>query len=915
MYDKSVTAGDPAHNILGYGRTALDAIFAPKAVAVIGASEEPGSVGRTVLWNLISNPFGGTVFPVNIRRSSVLGIKAYRSVLDIPDQADMAVIATPPQTVPQVISECSQVGIKGAIILSAGFRERGEEGKKLESEILDIARTSGMRIIGPNCLGIMRPPTGLNATFAASMAKPGSVGFISQSGALCTAILDWSLRENVGFSAFISIGSMLDISWSDLIYYLGDDPHTNSILLYIESVGDARSFLSAVREIALTKPVIIVKAGRTEAAAKAAASHTGALAESDDVFDAAIRRVGALRVNSISDLFYISEVLSKQPRPKGKRLLIVTNAGGPGVLATDALISGGGELAALSEDTSRILDSFLPPTWSHGNPVDILGDADADRYNKAMESVVEDPNADGLLVILTPQAMTEPTRTAQALVSNTRRSKKPVLASWMGAEMVAEGERVLNNANIPTFRYPDVAVRMFNYMWQYNENLRLLYETPSLASTDISDEDRQDIANKIQECRNAGRTVLTEWETKQILNYYSIPTVRTIPAHTLDEALEAAIEIGYPVVVKLLSNRITHKTDVGGVYLNITTPEGIKDAWHTMKSALGGDFDGVTVQPMIKESGYELIIGSSVDPQFGPVLLFGSGGQLVEVYRDRELGLPPLNTTLARRMMERTKIFQALLGVRGRKRIDINALEQIIVRFSQLVVDYPEIKEIEINPLLASSNNILALDARAILHDQGVSSFPRPAIRPYPAEYIWRINLEDGTELTIRPIRAEDEPLIVRFHQTLSEESIYFRYFRMMSLTQRTAHERLTRICFIDYDREMALVAERYDPSAGSEIIGVARLSRVEWSQDAEFAMIISDKFQRRGIGTLLLSKLIEVAKREGIANLQAQILPENYGMQKLCRKLGFSIRHDVHDGIVIAKLPVNKNPEATNIM
>ncbi len=518
----------------------LDLFFAPKTVAVIGATETAGSVGRTVFWNLISNPFGGTVFPVNPKRSGVLGIKAYPNIKSVPEKVDLAVIARPAPVVPGVVGECVDVGVPAAIVISAGFKEMGEPGAALERQIMEQARRSNMRIVGPNCLGVMSPLSGLNATFAAGMARPGNVAFLSQSGALGTAVLDWSLREQVGFSAFASIGSMLDVGWGDLIDYLGDDPRTQSIVIYMESIGDARAFLSAAREVALTKPIIVIKAGRTEAAAKAAASHTGSMTGSDDVLEAAFRRVGVLRVDRIEDLFSMAEVLAKQPRPKGPRLTIVTNAGGPGVLATDALISGGGDLTKLSPETFEAFNNILPPPWSRSNPVDILGDAKPDRYAKALEIAGKDPNADGLLVILTPQDMTEPTQTAEALKAYAHIEGKPVLASWMGGPIVQAGVDILNRSNIPTFEYPDTAVRAFNYMWRYSYNLRALYETPTLEPTfggETLQLDRKRARESIDAVLNSGRTLLTELESKQLLATYGVPTVPTHLATTKDEAV------------------------------------------------------------------------------------------------------------------------------------------------------------------------------------------------------------------------------------------------------------------------------------------------------------------------------------------------------------------------------------------
>ena len=532
------------------GAQPLDVFFTPKNVAVIGATETAGTVGRTVLWNLVSNPFGGTVFPVNPKRPSILGIKAYKHISEIQEQVDLAVIVTQAATVPVIIHDCAEEGVKGAVVISAGFKEIGPAGAELERQIMVEARRGNMRVIGPNCLGIMSPLTGLNATFAASIARPGNVGFISQSGALCTAILDWSLSENVGFSAFLSIGSMLDVGWGDLIYYLGNDPRTRSIVIYMETIGDARAFISAAREVALNKPIIVIKAGRSEAAAKAAASHTGSLAGSDEVLEAAFRRSGVLRVNNIADLFYMAEVLSRQPSPKGPRLTILTNAGGPGVLATDALIASGGEIAELTQETMEALNKVLPPTWSHNNPIDVIGDASPERYAKAVEIAAKDPNSDGLLVILTPQAMTDPTQTAEHLKPYAKLEGKPLIASWMGGAEVAAGESILNHANIPTFPYPDTATRAFTYMWRWAYNLKGLYETPSMPEDSAECAPNRSLTDEIiQKARSAGRTILTESESKQVLNSYCVPTVETLVAASEEEAVSHAARMGYPVVL------------------------------------------------------------------------------------------------------------------------------------------------------------------------------------------------------------------------------------------------------------------------------------------------------------------------------------------------------------------------------
>ncbi len=887
-------------------RESFDALFKPRTIAVIGATDKAGSVGLAIMQNL--KTFRGPVFPVNPKRDAVLDLPAYPHIAAVPAKVDLAVIVTPAPTVPGIIGECIAAGVKSALIISAGFKEVGPQGAALEQQILAQAREARMRIVGPNCLGIMNTSIGLNATFADAIANPGNVAFISQSGALCTAVLDWSFREKVGFSYFISVGSMLDVGWGDLIDYLGDDPNTDSIVMYMETIGDARSFISAAREVALNKPIIVIKAGRTAAAAQAAASHTGSLAGSDDALDAAFRRCGVLRVNTIADLFYMAEVLAKQPRPKGPRLTVVTNAGGPGVLTTDALVQNGGELAPLSPETMEKLNALLPPHWSHNNPIDVLGDATPERYAKTLEIAAADPNSDGLLVILTPQAMTDSTATAELLRPYARLRGKPVLASWMGGDTVEPGERILNEAGIPTFGYPDTAARMFTYMWRYSDNLRALYETP--VPGDDRAIHRDEAAAIIAQVRAAGRTLLTEYESKRLLAAYGIPTVPTFIAESEDQAVEQAERIGYPVVLKLHSETVTHKTDVGGVHLNLCSASDVRDAYRLIKASVSArarvsDFLGVTVQPMIKLDGYELILGSTTDVQLGPVLLFGAGGQLVEVFKDRALGLPPLNTTLARRMMEQTKIYTALQGVRGRRPVPLDELEQLMVRFSYLAAEQLWIKEIDLNPLLASEERLIALDARVVLHDPRLteSELPRTAIKPYPVQYVGSWALRDGTPVTIRPIRPEDEPLLVEFHRTLSEQTVYQRYFHLIPLSERIAHERLTRIAFVNYEREMALVAEVRDAALKPHIIGVGRLIKLRGGEEAEFAILISDEYQHHGLGRELLRRLVEIGRQEGVKRIVAEILPDNIGMIRVSEQVGFTCKYHPDEGVVKAEL------------
>ena len=898
-------------------RYGLDAMFSPASVAVIGATSRPSSVGRTVFENLLQGSFHGKIYAVNSAHPEVLGIKTYSSIRHLPEPVDLAIVATPAATVAPIIGECVDAGAKSAVVISAGFRERGSGGAALEQQIRQHLSRGSMRLIGPNCLGIMNPTIGLNATFAKDAPHSGNVAFLSQSGALLTAILDWSQREKVGFSAIVSTGSMLDVGWGDLIYHFGDDPHTKSILLYMESIGDARSFLSAAREVALTKPIIVIKAGRSEEASRAAASHTGALTGSDEVLDAAFRRSGVLRVYKIAHLFYMAEVLGRQPRPKGPRLTILTNAGGPAVLATDALVANGCKLAELSADSLQRLNEFLPAHWSHNNPIDILGDADPDRYSRAIEIASKDPNSDGLLVILAPQGMTDPTQIAQRLTPYAKQYGKPVLASWMGGNSVADGEAALNSAGIPTFSYPDTAAQAFTYMWRYSYNQRALYETPTLPEeSEMESSARKEVEQIIQQARMQGRTLLTEFESKRLLSLYGIPTVETRTAGTEDEAAAIAKEIGFPIVLKVLSETITHKTDVGGVKLNLPDESAVRAAYRAIRSSVekleqslsqksvaekvttakltGSSFCGVTVQPMIEHDGYELILGSSVDPQFGPVVLFGSGGQLVEVYRDHALALPPLNTTLAHRLMEQTRIYTALKGIRGRKPVNLPALEQLLVRFSQLILEQRWIAEIDINPLMASSDRLLALDARIVLHAPSVNieQLPKPAVRPYPLQYVSSWKMKDGNKVTIRPIRPEDEPLIVKFHETLSDRSVYLRYFGSLSLSRRVAHERLLRICFGDYDREIALVAERTDPvTAERQIMAVGRINKLHAKKEAEVAVLVSDHYQNQGLGYELLQRVVQIARDEKLTQIYAEMLPDNIAMQVIMKRVGFQVR------------------------
>lgn len=879
----------------------LDPFFRPSAVAVVGASVTHGSVGSILIRNLLENPFGGVVYPVNPKRHAVHGVYCYPDLAHIPEAVDLAVIATPAATVPATVKDCVERGVKAAIIISAGFSELGAEGRALERQVKDIVR-GRMRVIGPNCLGVIHPPNNLNASFAATMAAQGNLALLSQSGAICTSILDWARERHIGFSSFVSVGAMLDVDFADLIDYFGDDPGTRSIILYMESIGDVRTFLSAARAVARTKQVIVVKAGRHEAGARAAASHTGALAGADAVFDAAFRRAGVLRVTTIPDLFNMAEILATQPPPRGPALALITNAGGPGVMATDALMISGGQLAALSAETMAALDAVLPPFWSHANPIDVLGDATAERYRRAVEICARDPGVQGILVLLTPQAMTDPTETARQLVPFARLDGKPLLATWMGGAEVRAGKAVLNQAGIPTFDAPEAAIRAFLHMVQYRRSQELLYETPE-ALPEGWEPDRAKVRALIAAARAAGRTLLTEVEAKELLAAYSIPVAPTVHAATADAAVAAARKLGYPVVLKLHSQTVTHKSDVGGVQLNLAGDDAVRAAFATIAANLKRHhpdvpFEGVAVQPLVRVTGYELIVGSSVDIQFGPVILFGAGGVMVEVMKDRELALPPLNRTLARRLMERTKIYEALKGIRGRKPVPLDQLETLLVRFSSLLCDFLDIAEVDINPLLASPERIIALDARVLLTppDQPEEKRPRLAIRPYPNQYVAPLRLDDGTELLVRPIMPEDEPLIIELHAGHSERTIRMRFFSMVKTLSRDS---LIRLCHLDYDREMALVAVHHDAAGKPHFVGVARYYSNPETHSAEFAVVVTDPWQGKGIGPHLMQRLLEVARERGVRRLVGSVLRENTQMLKLAEELGFTARPTAEPSVV----------------
>jgi acetyltransferase len=895
----------------------LDKIFNPKSVAVVGASDEEGSVGYALMKNFRELGFEGKVYPVNIRKTEVLGLKAYANVTDILEPVDLAVIATPARTVPDVLEQCGNAGINGVIIISAGFKEIGPEGKALEEQITEIKKKYGMRIVGPNCLGVIRPSIRLNATFISKLPKPGNIAFISQSGALGSAILDWAIHENIGFSNFVSIGSMIDVDFGDLIDYFGTDPKTKSILMYIEGLTDARKFMSAARHFARTKPIVVVKAGKFSESAKAAASHTGSLTGEDMIYDKAFKRCGMVRVDEIADLFNCAEVLGTQPLPKGPNLAIITNAGGPGVMATDALIAQGGKLAKLSQKTMDALDSALPPFWSRGNPIDILGDAKAERYRAVVEACLNDENVDGIVIIYTAQAVAEPVEVAKSiadLLKSRSYLNKTILTSFMGYGAVEEANRIFNENNIPTYSTPEQAIKTYHYMYQYKRNLELLYETPEELPEDVVPPKRP-LMVILRNVAMENREIMSEVEAKTFLDYYDFPVVKTKVARTEDEAVLLAGQIGYPVVLKILSPQIVHKTDAGGVALDITNETGVRNAFnHIIQNGKAYNSDaeilGVTVQPMIKKQGYEVIIGAKADPLFGPVVLFGMGGVGVELFKDFAIGIPPLNQTLVRRLMEETKVYTLLKGYRNVPPANIKLLEEIMVRFSQMLVDFPQLKEVDINPLFINEREAFAFDARIVIDKQRVFSKLEPhqhlVITPYPKKYetIWK--MRDGRTVILRPIKPEDEPLWLEMFQNFSEESIRYRFFQII---KDTPHETRVRYTNIDYDREIAIVPELTEEGR-KRILGVTRVSIEPDGKAGEIAFIVGDAWQGLGLGTKMVDYVIEICKDMRLERIYAIMLSDNYRAISLMKKMGFTIEYP-DDGTAKATLNLREEEEA----
>ncbi len=882
----------------------LDRLFRPKRIALIGVTPNPRSVGGKILANLVMGGFPGVVHPVNPAHEAVMGIHCRASLADLPGVPDLGVICGPAAEAPDWVRASGRAGVGGLVIVSAGFRETGASGAGLEEAVRrEAAAFPSLRILGPNCLGYISPGRRLNVSFAAAMPRLGNVAFISQSGALGTSVLDWAAQERLGFSHFVSLGNALDVGFAELIDYFGEDEGTRAILLYIESVRNARRFMTAARAFARTKPIIVYKSGRYPESAEAAASHTGALASEDAVYDAAFRRAGMVRVADIGGVFDAAELLARPKPPRGDRLAILTNAGGPGVMATDALIGARGRLAVLSPATLAFLDESLPPAWSRRNPVDILGDAHSKRLAKAARAILEDPEVDALLVIVTPQAMTNPTAMAKEAVAAAAGSGKTVLAAWMGGAAVAEGIGILNEAGVPTYANPEQAVRAFMTLVAYARNLEILYETPKDVPVELPI-DSASLRQRFRPILRAATGFLSEAESKALLRAFGIAVAEPVPASTDADAVRAADAAGYPVVLKIDSPDISHKTDVGGVVLDLADAAAVRAAFARVIAAASkarpeARLRGVTVQPMIRNrDGLELILGAKKDPVFGSVLMVGLGGTAAELFGDKSLEFPPLNERLARGMLEPLRSWPLLDGYRGRPRLAVDTLVEVMIRLSYMIAEFPEIVELDVNPVLVTTEGVTALDARILVGpvQDGASAYGHLALRPYPEDMVRRVVLPDGSPCLLRPIKPEDEPLWLELLGRCSKDSIYMRF---RGFPAWSSHETAVRYCYIDYDREMAIVAE-VEEEGRRTLLGIGRLAADPMRESAEYAVLVGDPWQDRGLGGVLTDHCLAIAHGWGLRRITAVTTTNNPRMIAVFEKRGFRLRADPGDELAV---------------
>ena len=870
----------------------LEKIFNPDSIAVVGASDNKGSVGYGVFKNL-SKGYSGKLYAVNNKHSKVQGKKAFKSILKIKDSVDLAVIATPSSTVIRVFKECCKKGVRAAVVMASGFSEGGRKGRFRSRELLRIARDNKVRVIGPNCMGFINPHTGLNSSFARAVPHKGNIAFISQSGALGSATLDLAIEQNLGLSFFASIGSMIDVSFSELIDYLGNDPNTESIVIYMESLKYARKFISAARAFSRDKPIIVLKSGKSLEGARAALSHTGSLAGNDDAFNAAFRRAGVVRVNETDDLFDCAKTLSKQERPRGNRLAIVSNAGGPGVLSTDVLVERGGELANLSKFTVNKLNRILPSAWSKGNPVDLLGDADAVLYKKAIEACIHDPGVDGVLVLLTPQTMTDSEKIAKAIVSI--KSDKPILSSFMGGDSVVKGRDILEKGGIPSFPYPERAVKSFIYLYDYSRNIKDLYETPGSiphAFNPNLDSSREIIYGAIDK----GRFVLSDEEARNLLENYEIPVSKGGVVSNSREAVKLAKKIGFPVALKIASPDVLHKTEARAVKLNVCKEKDVRKCFNEIVRSVKinfpkADIKGVIVSEMANKR-YELIIGCKKDSIFGPCIVFGMGGVSVNVFNDVQVGLPPLNMKLAKNLIEGTKISSLLKGYRNVPGVDIDSLAFVLYKFAYLVSDFPEIKEIDINPFSVDERGGVVLDVKVILDSKSFKKsklYSHLVISPYPKDIFRKVKMKGGKSAILRPIRPEDEPLEAELFKHFSKRTQRMRFF---GLVKDVNHEMLVRYTHNDYDRELGIMAEVVE-GGKKKMVGVVRMVSNSYDNSAEFAIVVADPWQKKGLGSKMTDYMLEVAKSRGIKKIYACFLKDNNVMKKMFLERGFSVESE----------------------
>jgi acetyltransferase len=869
----------------------FDRLFAPTSIAVIGASDEPGSIGQVVVRNLLTGIFRGPVRLVNPNHETVAGQPCYAQVVSLPEPPDMAIIATPAETVPEIVAELASRGGAGAIVISSGFGT--EDGRDLKQRMLEAARPASFRIVGPNCLGVIRPALGINASFAHIMPRAGRIALVAQSGAIVTSIIDWAASRQIGFSYLISVGDLADVDFGDLLDWLAADPATDAILLYIEAVTHARKFMSAARYAARCKPVIAIKAGRHSETAHAVSTHTGSLAGSDAVYDAAFRRAGMLRVGALDDLFAAAATVATTRIPAGDRLAIVTNGGGLGILATDALIASGGRLATLSSPTLSKLAAALPKNWSGNNPVDIVGDADATRYREAIAAILDDREVDGLLVLNCPTAIGDGTEAASSTVDVVRSARIPVLTSWVGGLCAERSRSILSDGGLPVYETPERAAAAFMQLVQYRRNQESLLETPTSQPQGVP-LDRARAGDVIKAAFEQRREWLDAAECAEVLAAYAIPVAPTVAVPDVESAVAAFHALALPIALKVRSPQITHKSDVGGVTLSLSTAGEVRaaaDAMIQRVKRLRPDavIDGFTLEPMIRRpNAHELIVGLSEDPQFGPVVLFGQGGTAVEVWRDKALGLPPLNSVLARHLMMETRIYRALQGYRDRPAADLDAIGQVLIQVAQLAIDFPEIAELDINPLLADADGVIALDARIRIAPPARPGDERLAIRPYPANLEEQFILDDGREFLLRPIRPEDEPCLQSAFKRLSPSAVRLRFF---STIKELPHYLAARLSQIDYEREMALALCDPRPPGDAEIYAVVRISVDPNNERAEYAIVVRDELAGHGVGTFLMNRIIDYATRRGIGTICGHVLAENSTMLDICRRLGFSLR------------------------